>query len=666
MAVSPRERGEAQAIVQRFIFGSEEDGLPAVPLILGISATPQRFDELLSGTERTRRSVEIKPDDVRESGLLKDLVVVSHPAEEQPSDLTLLRAAAAELAVFRKAWAEYAKAETTRTVEPLLAVQIEDARQGGKEISRTPVEEVITAIEAELGPLAQDEIAHALQEGTAVKVGERTIPYVAPSDIEEQAKLRVVLFKSSLNTGWDCPRAEVMMSFRRATDLTHIAQLIGRMVRTPLARRVSTNELLNSVSLYLPHWDEDALADVVGYLSSPDPELGIGTEVKLREETVELALDAGLNDAAELTNTLPTYSIERVAKTTNVKRLLRFGRELAYDKLDTNALTTYRTMLLSVLDNEREKRKSTKQFKDALVGAGKLDVRRVGVMYGREGELVVEEAQFDVAGENIHDLYTQAGRLLGEGLHAAYVKARVENAKGKRPQLAAAKKELHALLQIEQVRNNLEVVAGLELTTGFLNHGPAIRKLPDERRQRYRRLQKQARRPEPYTIELPERIVGQTVGPTWKKHLYVGPRKAYHAELNRWETAVLKASLAEEGAIGWLRNPPRKDWSLCVPYKGAGGDDRGLYPDFLVFRRQNGHVVCDIIDPHSHALADAWPKAVGLAEYATRHGDEFGRIKLIAKIGSALKELDLKDEKTRAAARAVDSNAALLRLLELA
>lgn len=198
----------------------------------------------------------------------------------------------------------------------------------------------------------------------------------------------------------------------------------------------------------------------------------------------------------------------------------------------------------------------------------------------------------------------------------------------------------------------------------MLAHTPTIRKLPDERRQRYRRLQKQARQPEPYTIELPERIVGQATGTTWKKHLFVGPRKTYRAELNQWETAVVKAALDEEGAIGWLRNPPRKDWSLCVPYKGVDGDDRGLYPDFLVFRRQNGHVVCDIIDPHSHALADAWPKAVGLAEYATRHGDDFGRIKLIAKVGKSLSELDLKDEDVRAKVRAVDSSAALLRLFE--
>jgi len=37
----------------------------------------------------------------------------------------------------------------------------------------------------------------------------------------------VVFFKMNLSTGWDCPRAETMMSFRNASDYTHIAQLLG-------------------------------------------------------------------------------------------------------------------------------------------------------------------------------------------------------------------------------------------------------------------------------------------------------------------------------------------------------------------------------------------------------------------------------------------------------
>ena len=45
--------------------------------------------------------------------------------------------------------------------------------------------------------------------------------------------MRVLFAKDAISTGWDCPRAEVLVSFRPAEDETHITQLLGRMVRTP-------------------------------------------------------------------------------------------------------------------------------------------------------------------------------------------------------------------------------------------------------------------------------------------------------------------------------------------------------------------------------------------------------------------------------------------------
>ena len=47
-----------------------------------------------------------------------------------------------------------------------------------------------------------------------------------------------------------------MMSFRRATDATYIAQLLGRMVRTPMQSHIQVDDILNDVHLYLPHFDE--------------------------------------------------------------------------------------------------------------------------------------------------------------------------------------------------------------------------------------------------------------------------------------------------------------------------------------------------------------------------------------------------------------------------
>ena len=54
-----------------------------------------------------------------------------------------------------------------------------------------------------------------------------------------------------------------MMSFRRAVDATYIAQLLGRMVRTPLQRRVESDESLNDVHLYLPFFDRDTVENVI-------------------------------------------------------------------------------------------------------------------------------------------------------------------------------------------------------------------------------------------------------------------------------------------------------------------------------------------------------------------------------------------------------------------
>jgi len=54
-----------------------------------------------------------------------------------------------------------------------------------------------------------------------------------------------------------------MVSFRRAVDRTHIMQLLGRMVRTPLARRIPGNDRLNSVDCLLPFFDKDTVEEVV-------------------------------------------------------------------------------------------------------------------------------------------------------------------------------------------------------------------------------------------------------------------------------------------------------------------------------------------------------------------------------------------------------------------
>lgn len=647
----------AAAIVQKFIVGSPGE-IPAVPLVLGVSATPQRFQDLLAGKSRTQRQHVLTPEQVRSSGLIKDCITVFHPETKQHSDWTLLQAATTKLVDYENGWTDYCESEKEPAfVEPLLVVQIEDAPATGG-ISRTDVAEAIRVIEKQLGyTLKENEIAHCLQEGAPLEFGDRVVPYVKPPDIQERSDIRVVFFKTSLNTGWDCPRAEVMMSFRRAVDFTHIAQLVGRMVRNPLARRVTTDQTLNTVALYLPYYDEDSLNQVVDYLESPDPAVGLPSPVTRGEFQITVQRNPKHNAVFVAAQKLPSYAVERIPKASSVKRLVRLGRYLAQDKVDAKADNTLRAFVVKALEKERNRLKNSAGYQAVVAQAAQLTVRErrialAATVAGSEGDSTDTadstgngSVSLDVAEQNLEDLFDSCGRTIGEGLHLAYVKRRIAATSG--VSLAQAKIELFAVLNDTAALDNLERACAKKFTQVYDKRRDEISGLPDGRRQAYRRLIRSARKPEPDTLLLPPNMLVDKREPKRDKHLYVDENGSFPCKLNSWEETVLAEALAKKGAVGWLRNQPRQEWSFTVPYR-QDGEDRPLYPDFLVFRRAGGKIVADVLEPHATAYADSWAKAVGLAEFAKEHGDQgFGRIELITKIGKGMKRLDLNKTEVR-------------------
>lgn len=117
----------------------------------------------------------------------------------------------------------------------------------------------------------------------------------------------------------------------------------------------------------------------------------------------------------------------------------------------------------------------------------------------------------------------------------------------------------------------------------------------------------------------------------------------------------MEAELIQENVIDWLRNEARKPWSFSIPYE-YNGAVQPMFPDFLVIRKQVDALIVDILEPHGSALADSWAKAVGLAKFASNHGDRVRRIELIRVEGSHIKRLDVNDSQNRQKVLAVNSN----------
>ena len=87
-----------------------------------------------------------------------------------------------------------------------------------------------------------------------------------------------------------------------------------------------------------------------------------------------------------------------------------------------------------------------------------------------------------------------------------------------------------------------------------------------------------------------------------------------------------------------------------------------MYPDIVETQDAGRDVSIDLLDPHSTSLADAPAKAAGIADYAERHSDAFGRIELLAKVGQKIRSLNLKDETVRSKVKGVSSREHLLQL----
>ena len=258
------DEGARASIYANLIDGFE--GRSPMPVVVGISATPQRFENAM--TQRKSRalqpSVEVSPKDVQESGLLKDTIELRVPEEDDAVEHQYLDMACDRLLAAEKAWKVYCEEEgIVPPVVPLMVVQVADNTGDGS--LKSLCDQIVRKL-----PHLDTRTCFANVFGEHrdhVPTSQYFIPYVEPENVQVDRSIRVLFAKEAISNGWDCPRAEVIFSQRRRSDDTYIAQLVGRMVRTPLARRVESDETLNSVACYLPQFNPDATQSVIDYLT---------------------------------------------------------------------------------------------------------------------------------------------------------------------------------------------------------------------------------------------------------------------------------------------------------------------------------------------------------------------------------------------------------------
>jgi superfamily II DNA or RNA helicase len=650
-----KQASDRKTIVQRLIHG-ESGANPPVPVVWGISATIDRFTTAMGQTtDRTRYpDVEVDIDKVRASGLVKDEIGLEQPDEKGTFSTTLLRDAVRTTRTFEQRWAVYSAAEGEPEVLPALVVQVPDKADEAK------LTEMVSVIESEWPDLGPAAVAHVFGEHEPIVLGSRTIEWVPAESIQGDTDIRVVLAKEAISTGWDCPRAEVLYSERPASDATHIAQVIGRMVRQPLAHRIATDDALNSVSCYLPLFDSKKLATIKDQLEGKgsDAQLEVGPQVVRAPMVFERnpLLDPEVFEFVETLPSIPTPdpSASPLRRAKNLVRLLADDGNGPALVADADAQLTKR--LNARLDG------LAAEFADA-VEAQVEDlrtaiVRREGVdPLGQSAEVTTR-----ILETHVKDLDRDTRKVINsvrEGVGKGYYAHRVAKADPEESRLDI-RTEVAALLRVDGVIACAEAAATEFVQEHLAEFSVEISNTTGATRDAYRKVQEQTSAPEAVTIELRANDKAATRDgagddlPAFPGHLYADTAGNYPAQLNAWETQVITTEIDRPSFVAWYRNPARATPNaLRIAYQDDAGEWASLQVDFVILsRRDDGTLAASIVDPHGDHLADAKAKLRALADFAESHGDRFVRIVSVSQgTEGTLRALDLLEPHVREAVR---------------
>lgn len=667
MKSSASEDETHKSIARKLIDGHNINGkdIPPMPVVLGISATSERFDSVMGETKRSfSHSVKIPIDDVRASGLVKDSINIDVPDQRSKGALAaFVERGAEKFAGLHDAWTNYCRGEGMDQddfVTPLMILQVQNTPDEAE------IEKHIETILKVCGDrLKLENVFNVFGEHRTEKFGKFCVDYIKPERIQDDPYVRLVIAKDAISLGWDCPRAEVMVSLRAAKDRVHITQLIGRMMRTPLTELITGHQRLNEVDCILPMFNRGSVEAVVRELTGQEAdEDGLPRHVLVNPILVNQNPKID-NDVWESFETIKTYSIPR-RRDNPVSRLMKLAHLLSQEELLDGAGKIAYKRLFSALDKFRSDQ--SKEFDEVRHRIQSIQATSLTISRGE----VRSSVSFDMEANEGHidEHFKISSRVLSLQLAIEYQRylAKQYPDRDYESSLRSAKIDVATLGQVDGVDSCLADEAE-DIIHSWLNDNDlqvAMKNKPSSVQFEYWQIRSTGSDlfweyivpPHSFSQMSSIRLADGSVEslPRYENHIYCDEDGYFPDHLNDLEKSVINYELRRPDVIGWYRNQPKGPLSFLGIAYCDGDRKRTLRPDFVVFSRDSsGNVRPSIVDPHGSHLLDALSKLVGLADYAEEHDGTFLRIQCITQVSNRVMCIDMTDSHTRDVVRAAKS-----------
>ncbi|HNU96454.1 MAG TPA: DEAD/DEAH box helicase family protein [Candidatus Magasanikbacteria bacterium] len=203
-------------------------------VILEMSATPKIKPDPRDLARGTAGYVFVEPKDVIDEGMIKKELIINEKIDEITDNEADSQEIVLEVAYKKRLELKKLFETEKANINPLVLVQIPTAEAG---------EDKIKAVKKFLADKGITERKDGTGNGKlAIWLSEQkseTLDWVAEPDNE----IEFLIFKQAIDTGWDCPRAHILVKFRESHSETFEIQTVGRILRMPEQKHYASEEL---------------------------------------------------------------------------------------------------------------------------------------------------------------------------------------------------------------------------------------------------------------------------------------------------------------------------------------------------------------------------------------------------------------------------------------
>jgi type III restriction enzyme len=198
---------------------SELRKIISADVTLEMSATPKIQPSAQDIAKGNAKFIYVDPKDVIEEGMIKKELIINENLEKLVDDEKTSQDIIIEAAYNKRLELKEAYTNAGSNINPLCLIQLPNAEAG------VAKKEVIEAFLADKGITETNgKLAVWLSEEKSDGLDEI-------SDFESEVEF--LLFKQAIDTGWDCPRAHILVKLRDIQSYTFEVQTVGRILRMP-------------------------------------------------------------------------------------------------------------------------------------------------------------------------------------------------------------------------------------------------------------------------------------------------------------------------------------------------------------------------------------------------------------------------------------------------